>query len=128
MKVFIKDFFSKYDQIRSFLRICSHLLKKYLMVNFVCAASVAQRAFPKNFAKTKSLSVFISLRLDSFAKLGGIFLDRDTNLKIVFLTSNLRFSPVFLVNCNYVVMFLIVQNIVTITSDACSTCSNAVTS
>ena len=34
MKFFIKDFFSKYDQIRSFMRIWSHLLKKPLMENF----------------------------------------------------------------------------------------------
>ena len=32
---FIKDFFSKYDQIRSFLRIWSHLLKKSLIENFI---------------------------------------------------------------------------------------------
>ena len=35
MKFFIKDFFSKYDQIRSFLRIWSYLLKKSLMENFI---------------------------------------------------------------------------------------------
>ena len=41
MKFFIKDFFSKYDQIRSFLRIWSHLLKKSLMENFIfCAVFV----------------------------------------------------------------------------------------
>ena len=34
MKFTIKDFFSKYDQIRKNLRIWSHLLKKYLMGNF----------------------------------------------------------------------------------------------
>ena len=34
MKFSIKDFFSKCDQIRSFLRIWSHLLKKSLMENF----------------------------------------------------------------------------------------------
>ena len=34
MKFSIKDFFSKCDQIRSFLQIWSHLLKKYLMKNF----------------------------------------------------------------------------------------------
>ena len=33
MKFSIKDFFSKWDQIRSFLRIWSHLLKKSLMEN-----------------------------------------------------------------------------------------------
>ena len=39
MKVSIEDFFSKCDQIRSFLRIWSHLLKKSLIENFIfCAA------------------------------------------------------------------------------------------
>ena len=35
MKFSIKDFFSKFDQIRSFSRIWSHLLKKLLMENFI---------------------------------------------------------------------------------------------
>ena len=38
MKSAIKDFFSKCDQIRSFLRIWSHLLKKSLMENFIFCA------------------------------------------------------------------------------------------
>ena len=32
---FLKDFFRKCDQIRSFLWIWSHLLKKTLMENFI---------------------------------------------------------------------------------------------
>ena len=40
IKSSIKDFFSKWNQIRSFLRIWSHLLKKSLMKNFIfCAVS-----------------------------------------------------------------------------------------
>ena len=35
MKFPVKDFFSKYDQIRSFLLIWPHLLKKSLMENFI---------------------------------------------------------------------------------------------
>ena len=35
MKFSIKDFFSKCEQIRSFMRIWSHLLKKSLMENFI---------------------------------------------------------------------------------------------
>ena len=35
MKFSIKNFFSKYEQIRSFLQIWSHLLKKSLMENFI---------------------------------------------------------------------------------------------
>ena len=38
MKVSIKDFSSKYDQIRSFLRIWSHLLEKSQMENFIFCA------------------------------------------------------------------------------------------
>ena len=39
-KFSIKDFFTKCDQIlhKSFLRIWSHLLKKYLMENFIFCA------------------------------------------------------------------------------------------
>ena len=36
MNFSIKNFFSKCDQIRSFLWIWSHLLKKFLMENFNC--------------------------------------------------------------------------------------------
>ena len=38
MKFSIKDFFSKCDQIRSFLRIWSNLLKKSFMENFIFCA------------------------------------------------------------------------------------------
>ena len=34
MKFSIKDLFSKCEKIRSFLRIWSHLLKKFLVENF----------------------------------------------------------------------------------------------
>ena len=44
MKFSIKDFFSKCDQIRSFLRIWSQLLKKSLMENFIfCAMTQKSR-------------------------------------------------------------------------------------
>ena len=38
MKFSIKDFFSKFDQIRSFLLIWSHLLKKFLTENLILCA------------------------------------------------------------------------------------------
>ena len=42
MKFSIKHFFSKCDQIRSFLRIWSHLLNKTLIESFIfCAVKVA---------------------------------------------------------------------------------------
>ena len=40
VKFSIKDFFNKCDQIRSFLRIWSHLLKKSLMENFIFCAVI----------------------------------------------------------------------------------------
>ena len=41
MKFSIKDFFSKCEQIRSFLWICSYLLKKSLTVKFMfCEVSL----------------------------------------------------------------------------------------
>ena len=40
IKFSIKDFFSKCDQIHSFLRIWSHLLKKSLMENFIFCAVI----------------------------------------------------------------------------------------
>ena len=43
MKFSIANFFSKCDQIRSFLRIWLHLLEKSVMENFIfCAVSVQQ--------------------------------------------------------------------------------------
>ena len=45
MKFFIKDFFSKDNQIRSFLRIFLHLLRKSLMINFsFWAVNIMQRS------------------------------------------------------------------------------------
>ena len=38
MKFSIKNFFSKCDQIPSFLRIWSHLLNKFLIENFIFCA------------------------------------------------------------------------------------------
>ena len=38
IKFSIKDFFSKCNQIRSFLRVWSHLLKKSLTENFIFCA------------------------------------------------------------------------------------------
>ena len=38
MKFSIKDFFSKYDQVRGTLRICLYLLKKSLMEKFTLCA------------------------------------------------------------------------------------------
>ena len=47
MKFSINDFFSKCDQISKKLRIWSHLLKKFLMENFIfCAVTPVQMCIP----------------------------------------------------------------------------------
>ena len=56
-KFSIKDFFSKCDQIRSFLRIWSHLLKKPLMENFTFLCSVSIKLLQQNQSKRLSIVV-----------------------------------------------------------------------
>ena len=52
IKFSIKDFFSKCEQIRSFLRIWSHLLKKSVMENFIfCAVSTLDANFKTNLKR-----------------------------------------------------------------------------
>ena len=65
MKFSIKDFFSKCDQIRSKLRIWSHLLKKSLMENFIfCTVSMIEIEKKK---KSKISSLFFK-KLDARMK------------------------------------------------------------
>ena len=45
----MKDFFSKYDQIRSFLRSLYYLLEKFLMGNFNFLYSKALEVIPHFF-------------------------------------------------------------------------------
>ena len=53
VEFFIRHFFSKCNQIRSFLRVCSHLPKKSLMENFIfCAVTIAAETL---LEKTSSL-------------------------------------------------------------------------
>ena len=52
MKFSIKDFFSKCDQIRSFLRILSHILKKSLMENFCAVRTTDGNDTSSNYGVT----------------------------------------------------------------------------
>ena len=66
MKFSIKDFFSKYDQIRRKLRIWSHLLKISLMENFTfCAVGHVYVVFtsssPPNISFDRNNKCFIKL-------------------------------------------------------------------
>ena len=50
MKFFLKDFFSQCDQIRGFLRIWLHLLKKSQMKNFIFCAGIIFHGFGTKMA------------------------------------------------------------------------------
>ena len=52
MKFSIKDFFSKCNQIRSFLRIWSHLLKRSLIENSIFCAVIVPLANKLKYFKT----------------------------------------------------------------------------
>ena len=55
MNFSIKDYFSKCDQIRSFLRIWSHLQKKSLMENFIfCAVLITKSNHDKSRNVTRN--------------------------------------------------------------------------
>ena len=61
----MNDFFSKRDQIRSFLQIWSHLLRKSLMENFIfCTVLVMGRCGDnsKLFTKAAHLNLGIYLK------------------------------------------------------------------
>ena len=52
----VKDFFNKCDQMRSFLRIRSYLLKKSLMENFIFCAVKVKRIFLSSIFRFRSES------------------------------------------------------------------------
>ena len=65
MKFFIKDFSSKCEQIRSFLRIWSHLLETSLMKNFIFLCIVRSGVFIANLElPLHSTMVFLLLTLN----------------------------------------------------------------
>ena len=90
MKFSIKDFFSKCDQIRSFLRIWSHLLKKYFMENFIFWA-----VFLWKFREQKSSS-----RQDEFDYFRNLFGSNVTLLPCI-ITIEISFFRRFCLFCLY---------------------------
>ena len=86
MKFPIEDFLSQCDQIRSLLRIWSHLLKKYLMENFIfCAVDkVAFRATLKPGICYDSLQLLdfttVAFRATEILSTVGIDIPVDRNL------------------------------------------------
>ena len=58
MKFSVKDFFSKCDQIRSFLPIWSHLLKKSLIKNFIFCVVHGLFVLKMEISKMKYMTTF----------------------------------------------------------------------
>ena len=67
MKFFIKNFFSKCDQIRRKMRILSHLLKKSIIENFIfCAVKIFLPPLPillEHLSSSPLLFDFLSLKM-----------------------------------------------------------------
>ena len=63
MKFSVKDFFSKFDQIRRKLRIWSHLLKKSLMENFIFCALLLLKTGMGDKVKPKQ---YVQIRFTNF--------------------------------------------------------------
>ena len=90
MKFSIKDFFSKCDQIRRFLRICSHLMKKSLMENFIfCVQSIIKK---KGRGKNNSNADGYDTDLESEKNVYHLFQKRDKSE--IRSKSKIRIHPV----------------------------------
>ena len=59
MKFSINDFSSKCDQIRNFLRIWSHLLKKFVMENFILYAVLIGQLNPIQWAAWQKVALVL---------------------------------------------------------------------
>ena len=69
----MKDFFSKCDQIRSFLRIWSHLLKKSLMENFIFLCSEGNENVWKYLAEAHLITDYYCKRnVNTIISIGSI--------------------------------------------------------
>ena len=74
MKLSINDFFSKCDQIRSYLRIWSHLLKKLLIENFIFNAVMDETALSLSQGVLEMLEKYKKEPYVFFIKVIQIFL------------------------------------------------------
>ena len=92
LKFSIKGFFSKCDQIRTFLRIGSHLLKKSLMENFIfCAVNIEIYEFylnlTKKAARVKSVLCFsdFSAFVEQLSHITALLLLLNWNVFVLFV-------------------------------------------
>ena len=63
MKFSIKGFFNKCDQVRSFLWICSHLLQKYFMENFILWVMIHNENVQEKSMRNIKILVYSCIRL-----------------------------------------------------------------
>ena len=89
MKFFIKDFFSKCHQISSYLQIWSHLLREFLMENFIFFAVF------NNLNEELTQPAFTSskLTIEAPGRRSGVFiinLEHISDLVLVFLLLTLN--------------------------------------
>ena len=70
LKFFMKDLFSKCDQIRSFLWIWSHLPEKYIMENFFCVVRIKKILLITVFSLLNALGVYIYFLILGWAFIG----------------------------------------------------------
>ena len=68
MKFSVKDFFSKCEQILRKLRICSHLLKKTLMENFIFCAVYVLKKHGEN-VDNPSVKIYVKKKKELYSKL-----------------------------------------------------------
>ena len=83
MKFFIKDFLSKCDQINSFLRIWSHLLKKSFMKDFIFCAL---RAITKWYLQFWAL-IFVTWDLRTKASKEKFIITIRTSLELPYIVT-----------------------------------------
>ena len=63
IKLLIMDFFSKYDQIHSFLAIWSNFLKKFLMKIFIFLCSILSYLLESNSITRRGVSFWLSRKI-----------------------------------------------------------------
>ena len=92
MKFLIKDIFCKCEQIRSFLRIWSHLLKKSLIENFIFCAVFIWNEFPNPVRKMFCTFLAMSTKnLASFQEVAEAYLEpsQPSMMELLFTKSSI---------------------------------------
>ena len=96
----LRIFFSKFDQIRSFLQIWSHLLKKSLIENFIfCVLKIKNLRKLENITKISKLhKIMSSIRNENYASTSkNLLKNRNWTLPVVdYFTWKLEFVSNFL--------------------------------